>query len=465
MRSIKLVPFFAAAATLLALAPAGASARRAHKPRPHAAGPCHIQLETTKAPISFGEPTTVFGTIKCPATAQAAGRQITLLQQSAPKAGFAAVGTATTEATKDPRVGAFAVTPPIFTTNSVFYAVSEGAQSAHRAIRVTAQITVAAPTPPDGAQLLTAGGPRPRRHNRVTFAGEVGLQDAGSAVTLQREASTATEEWRAIDRGTVDGQGKYSIVHSFLVPGDANIRVVVHPHKINAPAATAPASYEISQVQNPALTIETSADPLLYGQAATIKGVVAGAAPNTPVTLLGHSRGAKGTGFAAVATGHTGAGGAYEFSATPLTNTAYRVSSATTNSAILFEGVKYALTVAPPPSTVQSGQPATFSGSVLPALAGHVVYLERQNSLKLGWHVVDVGTIGAPAKVGDAAPFSIVHAFFAPGVDHLRIQIPGDPGNQGAAGAAFDLNVTPAPAAALRPEAPGNSRLPGEGQL
>lgn len=465
MRLIKLVPFLAATATLLAIAPAGASARRAHNARPHASGRCHIRLETTKAPIANGESATVFGTLKCPQPAQAAGRLITLFQQSAPKPGFAAVGTATTEATKDPRVAAFQVTPPVFTTNSVFYAVSEGAQSAHRAIRVSAQITVGPPTPPEGTQLFTAGGPRPHRHNRVTFAGEVSALDAGAVVTLQRESATATEEWRAIDRSTVDPLGKYSIVHSFLVAGDANIRVVVHPRRINAPSATAPTSYEISQVQNPALTIESSVDPLLYGQPAAIKGVVAGATANTPVTLLAHSRTPKGSDFVPVATGQTRDGGSYEFTQTPLTNTAYRVSASTTKSAVLFEGVKYALTVAPTPSTIQAGQPATFSGSVLPALAGHVVYLERQNSLKLGWHVVDVGTVGAPAKVGDAAPFSIVHAFYSPGVDHLRIQIPGDPGNQGAAGAAFDLNVTPSPAAALRPEAPGNSRLPGEGQL
>lgn len=459
MRSIKLVPFLAAAATLLALAPAGASARRAHNARPHASHPCRIHLETPKAPIATGESATVFGKLTCPQPAEAAGRQITLYEQSAPKAGFTQVGTATTEPS-----GAFQVTPPVFTTNSTFYAVSEGAQSSHRTIRVSAPITVGPPTPAEGAQLLTSAGNK-RRHPPVTFAGEVSLLDAGAVVVLQRENATANEAWRAIGRGTVDGLGKYSIVHNFVIPGDANIRVVVHPRKINAPSATSPMSYEISQAQNPALTLESAADPLLYGQSTTIKGVVAGAAANTPVTLLAHSRAAKGAGFAPLATGHTGTGGSYEFTQTPLTSTFYRVSSATTKSAVLFEGVKYALTVAPAPSTVQAGQPATFSGTVLPALAGHVVYLERQGSLKLGWHVVDVGVVGAPAKAGEAAAFSIAHAFFSLGSYHLRIKIPGDPGNQGASSAPFDMTVTPAPASALHPEAPGNTRLPGEGQL
>jgi hypothetical protein len=442
---------------LLAIAPAGASARRAHEAAGQTNGPCRIQLETPKAPIASGESATVFGTLKCPQPAAAAGRQITLYEQSAPKPGFTPVGTATTEPS-----GAFQVTPPVFLTNSVFYAVAEGAQSGRRTIRVSAPITIGPPTPPEGAQLYTTVGHRLRRHPLVTFAGEVSPLAAGAVVVLQRESATANEEWRAIDRSTVDALGRYSIVHSFAVPGAANIRVVVHPRRINAPAATSPISYEISQAQNPALTIESKANPLLYGQSATIKGVVAGAAANTPVTLLARSKGSK---FAPVASGHTGAGGAYEFTQTPLTNVLYRVSSAKTNSAMLFEGVKYALGAVTAPSTVQSGQASTFSGSVLPALTGHVVYLERQSSAKIGWHVVDVGTVGAPAKAGEAAPFSIVHAFYSPGSYHLRVKIPGDPGNQGAAGAPFDLTVTPAPASALRPEAPGNSRLPGEGQL
>ena len=170
--------------------------------------------------------------------------------------------------------------------------------------------------------------------------------------------------------------------------------MVVHPRKINAPAATSPASYEISSAENPALTLETATDPLLYGESTKLKGVVAGAKEGTPVTLLAHGRGGH---FATVATGHTDKTGAYEFTQTPLTNTLYRVSSGATNSAGLFEGVKYALTASPFPSTVQAGQPLTFSGSVQPALAGHAVYLERQGLLKLGWHVVDVGTVGTPA--------------------------------------------------------------------
>ncbi len=457
MRSIKLVPLLTATAALLALAPAGASARATSSVHPHAVRPCHIHLEAPKGPIASGDAATIVGALRCPAATPPGGRQITLYQQSAPTPGFSPVATATTETS-----GAFQVTPPVFMTNSVFYAVAEGAQSARKTIRVSAPITAGPPTPVEGAQLFTGGGRGLRRHNRVTFAGVVSPLDKGALVVLQRESSSATEEWHPIDRSTVDGSGKYSILHTFHVPGDANLRVVVHPYKINAPSATSPTSYEISSAENPALTLETTVDPLLYGQSTTLKGVVAGAKDGTPVTLLARARGGH---FATAATGHTNGSGAYEFTQTPLTNTLYRVTSGATQSAALFEGVKYALTVAPVASTVQAGQPLTFSGSVQPALAGHAVYLERQGSLKLGWHVIDVGTVGTPSHPGEAAPFSIIHQFGTTGPELLRIKIPGDPGNQGAAGVPSELNVTQAPASALRPEAPGSGKLPAEGQL
>jgi hypothetical protein len=458
MRSIKLVPLLTAAAALLALAPAGASARRAAA-HAHATRPCHVRLEAPKAPVANGETVTIKGTLLCPKSVSPAGREVTVLQQAAPKSGFAPVG----PAVKTEAGGAFQVVTAPLSTNSVFYAVAEGAQSAQRTVRVSAPITSAAATPPDGAQLFTAGGHGLTKQNAVTFAGEVSPADVGAAVVLQRENATGAEDWRVIDRSFVDKDGKYSIVHHFRVPGEANIRLVVHPRKVNAPAATSPVSYEISQAQNPALTIETSADPLLYAQQATIKGVVAGAAAKTPVTLLARTAGGP---FAPVASAVTGDKGAYEFAKqTPLKNTAYKVTAASAQSAVLFQGVKYALTVSPAVGTIAAGQPVTFSGAVLPALVGHVVYLERQGPLKLGWRVVDVGTVAAPSNPMEAAPFSIVHAFRTPGTARLRVKIPGDPGNQGAAGAPFELTVTPTPASALAPEAPGNSRLPSEGQL
>jgi hypothetical protein len=463
MRSIKLVPIAAATAMLLALSPAGASARQVQR-RSGTGRPCHIKLEVPNGPITSGESATIIGTLTCPANEVAAGRQVLLYQHAANRGAFALVGNATSEATKEPNVAAFAINPPVFEVNSVFFATSQGAKSAHRAIKVAPVVTPTPPTPPDGAQLFTGGGRLSRVQNTVTFTGKVSPLDRGAIVGLQRENATANEEWHRIAPvGTVNVNGEYSITHTFGVPGDASIRIVIHPrNRLNVAGASTPASYEISQAQNPLFTIESTADPLIWGHSVGIKGVVKGAAPKTPLTLLSR---VKGGSFAPVATGETGEGGAYEFTQTPLRNTLYRVTDATASSAVLFEGVKYSLTVSSPPSSVAETQPVAFSGTVLPALARHVIYLERQNPSHIGWHVIDIGTVGSPASPAEAAPFSIVHAFNAAGPELLRVKIPGDPGNQGVASAPFELSVAQSPASTLRPEAPGNGRMPSEGQL
>ncbi len=457
MRSTRHVLLAAAAASALAIAPAGAQARPSGRVRTHvhANRPCRIHLEVPSTPIAFGEKTTIVGHVTCSNVEQEKGQLVTVYQQAAPKPGFVAIGTATSEAG-----GAYQVATPPLETDGVFYATAEGAESSHRRIRVSSQVTPTPPTPPEGAQLLTAGGRLRGGPHRVTFAGTVPAVDTGARIVLQRENATANEEWRAIQFGTVGTGGKYVLEHNFVLPGDANIRVVVHPRGLNAPAASTPFSYEISQTQRPDFTLESEQNPLSFGQSVKLKGVVAGAPSGTLVTLLAHGKKAS---FAPVASTHTTTGGAYEFTQTPAASTFYRATTASSHSAIAFEGVKYVLTSTPPSGPAQVGQPLTFSGTVLPALSGHVVYLERENSLHLGWHVVDVGTVGSAANAGEAAPFSIVHAFEAQGTFRLRLKIPGDPVDQGAAGTPFEEVIGPAPASTLTPQPP--ARLPVEGQL
>ncbi len=89
---------------------------------------------------------------------------------------------------------------------------------------------------------------------------------------------------------------------------------------------------------------------------------------------------------------------------------------------------------------------------------GHVIFLERHNVSGTGFHVVQVGTLGAGSS------FSITHAVYDPGTKVFRVTIPGGPENEGASSPPFMITVTPAPAAALTPESPGNSSLPSEGQ-
>jgi hypothetical protein len=187
----------------------------------------------------------------------------------------------------------------------------------------------------------------------------------------------------------------------------------------------------------------------------------------------------RGEAFTPIALVRTEANGNYSFPAqSPANSTFYRVvtnndtcalvaptaracrqphNEGQVKSAVLFEGVRDVLTAQVSPTTVQAGGQLTFSGTVAPSAPGHVVYLERRNASGEGFHVVQVATLD------QASSFSIVHTVYDVGAKVFRIYVPGGPANQGAASQPFDVQVTPAPATALLPEAPGNSSQPPEG--
>jgi hypothetical protein len=350
--------------------------------------------------------------------------------------------------------------------NRQFYVRSHGARSATKHVWVAAQVTLAGPTE---GQLLT-GSP-----NRVTFTGTVSPADAGARVILQRQNATTGNDWHHIDSGVVDAAGNFSIVHSFIVPGDANIRVLVRSQRRNIPSVSNVLAYSISQAQNPALTIQASADPIAFGETVTISGKLASGAG--PVTLLARTRHQHG--FARVAQISTNSAGEYSFAPqTPVNSTFYRVESTEQGcpasspgraeceflrvnrlvSAVLYEGVKDVLTAQVSATTIQAGQSVVFSGAVSPDHTGHVIYLERQNAHGTGFHVIQVAFVGA------GSTYSIVHQLYVPGTKMLRVYIPGGPENQGAASSPFTIQVTPAAASTLMPESPHNSTLPPEGQ-
>ena len=182
-----------------------------------------------------GDPATLVGALKCPPSTSPGGRLVTLYEQSAPKASFAQVATAMTEPS-----GAFQVTPPVFMTSSVFYAVVEGAQSARKAIRVTAAITALPPTPaeehscpPAVAVNLASSTGHIRRHGQSRSP-----RARSSCFSVRTPRPTKNGiAFRHLRRSTQQN-GEYSITHTFAVPGDASLRVVVHPHKLNVGAAS-----------------------------------------------------------------------------------------------------------------------------------------------------------------------------------------------------------------------------------
>jgi hypothetical protein len=455
MRSFRLVPAIVVAASLLALAPAGAAAHKHSNP----SGRCNINLNVAPRQITAGDSVVAFGRLRCTRRVSTAGQTVRLFERSAGTPGYTLVQSTTTDAR-----GFYELTQAGVQADSSFYVRSHRAQSGRRHVRVAAQVTLSGP--PEGTQLLTG------RPNQVMFTGTVSPADAGARVILQRQNALTGNEWRRIDRGTVGPEGAFSIVHRFIVPGDANLRVIVRSHGMNIPSPSNVLTYEISQAQNPQLTINASSDPIFYGQSVTISGIAAGVASG-PVTLL--ARTVRQHGYAPVAEVNTDSSGAYTFPAqSPVNSTFYEVVTTDptcaagphlrvckpviNESAVLYEGVKDVLTAAVSQSTIQAGRTLTFTGTVAPDHTGHIIYLERQNVGNGNFHVVEVATVGA------GSAYSIAHTVYAPGTKVFRVRIPGGPENEGAASAPFTIQVTPAPASSLPPEGSGNSGLPSEGE-
>jgi hypothetical protein len=447
MRSHRLTQAILVALLLLVLVPAGATAhgRHSHK-HPSRSGRCGISIDVVPRQTVAGEPVVIFGRLRCAREADAANREVRLYHHLIGRGGgFSYVQSVMTDA-----AGFYAISRAdgVVETNRAWYVRSLGARSATKRIRVAAAVTLSGP---GEGQLLT-GYP-----NRVTFTGTVTPADAGARVILQRQNASTGGDWRRIDSGFVTGAGTFAIVHTFVVPGDANVRVLVRSQRRNIPSSSNVIAYAISQAENPQLTIQASADPIAFGEAVTISGRLEGGA-DQPVTLLARSR--RQRGFARIAQAQTNAAGEYSFPAqSPVNNTFYRVTSAGQASAVLYEGIRDVLTAQLSTASVPAGQPFTVTGTVTPDHTGHVIYLERQNARGTGFHVIEVRRVGA------GSTYSISRRLYEPGVDVLRVFIPGGPENQGTASSPFTITVTPAPASTLVEEPAEGTNFPLEGQV
>ncbi len=432
----------------LAIAP-GLLLPSAAPARQHREGRCQIQIEVAPSPLTAGESATAVGSLTCPTPADASGQTVTIYQRTTGTPGFSAVGTTTTEAS-----GAFRFTTEPLIADSTFYAAAQGARSGRRAVKVTALVTISGP--PAAAQLLFAG----RRSdasalasNTLTFTGSVSPNAAGGMVVLQRESATVSENWRRIGLGEVGADGEYSISHAFLRAGTATVRVVVHARGL-LPVASEPLTYVIAPRQNPRLTIGASAEPLAYGQSVTLSGTTAAAA-DQPLTLLART---ADSAFSPVATVTTDGSGGYRFPAqSPLRSTVYKVTGAGTSSTTAFEPVTPLLSAQVSATSAQSGEPLTFSGTITPVHAGQVVFLQRQNPSGLGFHTVEEGTVSA------GGTYSIEHTVSGGGTQVFRVKVAGDSEAPAVASELFKVQVTPAGAATLEPQAPALvSVAPGE---
>lgn len=422
----------AVAAIVCAMSAAAGSAQAVKHSSPN--GRHHVSINVSENPVVAGDGLTIWGRLAGPNNAN---RKVVLWHRINPNPQFTPVQTVSTDAN-----GFYAIVRPdgVVDSNRNWYVKSQGARSRTIHERVYSLVSLSGPA--DGSVLQT--GPA----HKVTFSGAVAPAAAGQKIVLQRQDATGSGlHWGTIDHATVQADGTYSILHTFRVPGDANIRTLVRPTRRHIASPSNVLSYEISQAQNPALTITPSADPITVGQSVTLTGTVQGGA-GALVALFAKQHGQQ---FAHVAQAVADGSGNYRFTQVPVHSTLYQVRSGTKRSAQLFEGVKDLLTANVSATTVDAGQPVTFSGTVGPDKTGHVIYLQRQNPSGTGFHTVQVASVGA------ASTYSITRRLFNPGTKVFRVLIPGGPFNQGAASPAFTITVNPATAQATNGSQPDDT--------
>src|SRR5437764_3296710 len=301
-------------ACAIALSPAAGQAKKHASPN----GRHNVSINVSENPVVAGDLLVIWGRLTGP---NHANRVVTLWHRINPRPRFTPVQQTTTDSNG---FYVFFRQKGIVNSNRNWYVRSLGSRSRTVHEKVFSLVTLAGPA--DGSNLLT--GPA----HRVTFSGTASPFTVGDRVLLQRQSSDSSgNQWHTIDRSRVQPGGSYSIPHTFRVPGDASIRVLVRGTRRNLPSPSNVLTYEISQAQNPALTINPSADPITVGQPVTITGTLQNG-PNQNVMLLAKS---GGGGFQTVAQTLTDGSGNYTFTQVPIHNTIYQVQGGGKSSAQL----------------------------------------------------------------------------------------------------------------------------------
>jgi hypothetical protein len=423
---------------------AGEETPRARERRANRPGPCELQVALLAGGLTAGEAATLGGSLRC-ATAAAAGEQtVTLYRHEAGTPGYAAVAESTTDAS-----GAFQFTTEALDANSVFYARLGRRRSERVSVTVAPLVTLSAVTESSPAA-STARRAGAASGQTVTFSGTVTPAVPGARVILQRESASVEGDWRRIAIAELGADGQYTIARALSRPGTTTIRVVVRARGLLAGVSES-LSYQLAPRQNPKLTLDASSSSIAYGHSVVLGGVAAGPAGER-LTLLARSRAGV---FAPVASVLSGTGGSYEFPAqAPTQSTVYRVAGAGTNSVALSVEVRPLLTAQLASASVQAGARLSVSGTITPARAGQVVFLERQNPAGVGFHVVAAGTVGA-----DGA-YTLEHVVSGAGTQVFRVKAPGGGEGEGAASEALEVDVTPPAGGLLEPQAPSGAPEP-----
>jgi hypothetical protein len=383
-----------------------------------------LTVQAAPNPIIAGEAVLIYGRLR---GAGHANQLIRLYHRIDPAAQFTLIGTTRTNA-----VGQYEFTRAenvVETNRSWFVRGPDVTHSRTVGERVAALVSLAASAPTGFT-----------RHPLV-FSGHVSPGHAGAPVLLQEQTASGTG-WTTLKRDRVGAGSDYNITYAWRVPGAYDVRVLFPGDARNVAAPSDPVTVVIQQTEVPDFTIATSDPVVANGQAVTISGVLDQAGttapePATSVSLFGREPGT--TPFREITTTTTGADGSYSFAdVTSHANELYQVRTTfapVRDTAVLFEGVQDVVTMQASSQTSTVDGHITFTGSVSPDKAGHVIYLQ-----KLGrddnWHTVAV------RFVTNGSTFRFGWTFGAAGTKQFRARITGGPANVGGASAPVTIDVT-----------------------
>jgi hypothetical protein len=250
---------------------------------------CQLQLESASGEVGAGEAATLTGTLTCEDSEQVTEQTISLYQHQRGTPGASAIASITPEAS-----GAFHFTTEALERDSSFYALAEdGARSTRISVAVTSRVTISGS--PEGGPLSSVGAratASTRAGRTVTFSGTVTPAEVGAKVVLQRQGTNNEGDWHNLAVGQVGAEGKYSITHTFGIPGTIDVRIVAHVHG-HLPTISQTLSYAIArgphaqqaQSKRPTLTAAVSSAAVQSGDVATFTGTLAPAVPGQLVYL------------------------------------------------------------------------------------------------------------------------------------------------------------------------------------
>jgi hypothetical protein len=413
----------AIAAVALAAGPGLASAA----PR-HSRG---LTIHAVPHSIIAGEAVLIFGQLKGP---DHGNQVIRLYHRVNPNRGFTLISTTHTDA-----AGQYEFTRAeglVLTNRSWFVRGPAFTHSRTVHERVAALLTLA-PSAPSGIT----------RHP-ITFSGHVTPDHTGENVALQAQKGSSNN-WRTLKRGVIGPGSNYQIPYAFRVPGAYDLRVLFHGDSRNTSASSDITTVVIQQAEVPDFTIQTS-DPIVTSNAPfTISGTLfkPGSTTPEPATMVSlFARQPHGGPFRELMTTTTGMDGTYTFANLESSiNELYQVRTTfapARHTEVLFEGVQDVVTMTSSSSTSTVDGHVTFSGTVSPDKAGHVIYLQKLGA-DSDWHTVEV------RFVNNSSTFQFGWTFGNAGVKQFRARITGGPANVGGASAPVTIDVTQPPLSSL----------------